>query len=240
MNTRIKSLIGALAVSTADMTAQAQEIAPGQLVSYIPMPAVAAQADAFADYLPEAAGIVCDGEPGTTYWFGLRDDYTVGIFDIFVDAAAQQAHFEGRVAAEINANAADWVVDGWDGGVVPNVYNGTILSARQPVDLDDVTTATHIALRAAEGQADALADLLTAGGAIVEETEPGTLFWVAVQYDADTFGIFDAFADEDGRDAHFAGQVAALLNEQAATLVEGGWDEGVVANIRNFEVVAMK
>lgn len=240
MKTRFKPLLGALALSTAAAAVQAQEIAPGQPVSYIPMPAVTAQADAFADYLPEAAGIVRDREPGTTYWFGLRDDYTVGIFDVFVDAAAQQAHFEGQVAADINANAAEWVVDGWDGGVLPNVNNGTILSARQPIDLGDVTTATHIALRAAPGQAEALADLLTAGGAIIEETEPGTLFWVAVRYDEDTFGIFDAFADEDGRAAHFAGQVAALLNEQAGTLVEGGWEDGVVANVRNFDVVAMR
>ncbi|ETW10779.1 hypothetical protein ATO8_20324 [Roseivivax marinus] len=240
MTTRIKPLLGALAASAAAISAHAQEIAPGQPVSYIPMPAVTAQADAFTAYLPEAAGIVRNGEPETTYWFGLRDNDTVGIFDVFVNAAAQQAHFEGQVAAEINANAADWVVDGWDGGVVPNVNNGTILSARQPVDLEDVTMATHIVLRAAEGQADALADLLKSGGAIVEETEPGTLFWVAVQYDANTFGIFDAFADGDGRAAHFAGQVAALLNEQAGTLVEGGWEDGVVANVRNFDVVAIK
>ena len=240
VKTTVATLLGAATLAGA--AAQAQEaVTAGQLASYIPMTAAEGQADAFASYLAdEAVEVVRGAEPGTTYWFGLRDGDTVGIFDVFVDAAAQQAHFEGGVASTINANASDWIEGGWDDGVIPNVNNATILSARQPVDMDAATTATHIALRAAPGQADALAELLTAGGAIIEETEPGTLFWVALQYDDENFGIFDVFANEDGRSAHFAGQVAALLNENAATLVEGGWDDGVVANVRNFDVVAMK
>lgn len=240
MKTTLATLLGAATIAGA--TAHAQEaVIAGQLASFIPMPATEGQADAFASYLAdEAARVVREDEPGTTYWFGLRDGDTIAIFDVFTDAAAQQAHFEGGVAGAINANASEWVEGGWDAGVIPNVNNATILSARQPVDMDAATTATHIALRAAPGQADALAELLTAGGAIIEETEPCTLFWVALQYDEENFGIFDVFADEDGRSAHFAGQVAALLNENAATLVDGGWDDGVVANVQNFDVVGMK
>lgn len=241
MKTRITSLLGAVAVSATAITAQAQEaITAGQVASFIPMPAAEGQADAFAAYLDEAAGIVRETEPGTSYWFGLRADDTLAIFDVFVDEDARTAHFEGQVAADINENASTWVDGGWDGGVIPNVNNATILSARRPIEMETATTATHIALEAASGQADALAELLTAGGAIVEATEPGTLFWVALQYDDENFGIFDVFADEDGRSTHFAGQVAALLNKQAATLVDGGWDDGVVANVANFDILAAK
>jgi len=33
-----------------------------------------------------------------------------------------------------------------------------------------------------------------------------------------TFGIFDAFPDEEGRQAHLAGKVAAALKEKASDL----------------------
>lgn len=85
-----------------------------------------------------------------------------------------------------------------------------------------------------------MAALLTAAGPIVAETEPETLFWTAVQIDEDNFAIFDIFADNSGREAHFAGQVAGLLNDQASVLVAGGWDEGVVANVSNFDILAIK
>ncbi|MCG8596226.1 MAG: hypothetical protein MI785_17940, partial [Kiloniellales bacterium] len=67
-----------------------------------------------------------------------------------------------------------------------------------------------------------------------------TLFWVALQVDETNFAIFDIFADNSGRDAHFAGKVAGLLKEQASVLVAGGWDAGVVANVSNFDILAIK
>jgi quinol monooxygenase YgiN len=241
MRTRFSPLLGAIALAATALSAHAEEpVLAGQLASFIPMQAADGQADTFAAYFESAAGIVRESEPGTTYWFGLRSGNTIGIFDVFTDEASRQAHFEGQVAADIAANAGTWVKGGWDDGVVPNVRNAIILSSRQPVGMESATTATHITLRAVPGQGQALADLLTAGGAIIEDTEPGTLFWVALQYDDETFGIFDVFAGEDGRTAHFAGQVAALLNEQAPALVEGGWKNGVVANVVNFDILAMK
>ena len=41
--------------------------------------------------------------------------------------------------------------------------------------------------------------------------EAGTMVWFALRLDANTFGIFDAFANEAGRDAHLAGPIAAAL-----------------------------
>ena len=85
-----------------------------------------------------------------------------------------------------------------------------------------------------------MAALLTAAGPIVAETEPGTLFWASLQIDETSFAIFDIFANNAGRETHFAGQVAGLLNERAAELVAGGWDDGVVANVHNFDILAIK
>ena len=41
--------------------------------------------------------------------------------------------------------------------------------------------------------------------------EGGTTVWFALRLDASTFGIFDAFADDAGRDAHLSGPIAAAL-----------------------------
>ena len=41
--------------------------------------------------------------------------------------------------------------------------------------------------------------------------EAGTVVWFALQLDLGTFGIFDAFADETGREAHLSGPIAAAL-----------------------------
>ena len=38
-----------------------------------------------------------------------------------------------------------------------------------------------------------------------------TTVWFALKLDASTFGIFDAFADDSGRQAHLSGPIAAAL-----------------------------
>jgi len=82
--------------------------------------------------------------------------------------------------------------------------------------------------------------LLTAAGPIVADTEPKTLYLVALRLDENNFAIFDIFADNSGREAHFAGKVASLLKEKSSAPVEGGWDNGVVANVNNYEILAIR
>lgn len=213
-----------------------------QLASYIPMTAAPKKADAFAQFLTGAAPLVKETEPGTELWFALQGapEDQLAIFDIFLNETARDAHFSGDVAGALKANASELVAGGWDDGVVANVNHAQVLSEKAPVDLYDATTATYIKITAAQGQGDTLAELLTVAGPIVAETEPKTLYWVALRLDQDNFAIFDIFADETGREAHFAGQVAGLLQEQASTLVAGGWEEGVVANVRNYKILAIK
>ena len=52
---------------------------------------------------------------------------------------------------------------------------------------------------------------------IVQE-EPATTAWFGIRLGPTTFGIFDAFPDEAGRQAHLAGRVAAALMARAAEL----------------------
>ncbi|MDB9527202.1 antibiotic biosynthesis monooxygenase [Oscillatoria sp. CS-180] len=50
------------------------------------------------------------------------------------------------------------------------------------------------------------------------QAEPATVAWFGIRLGASTFGIFDAFPDEAGRQAHLSGKVAAALMEKAPEL----------------------
>jgi hypothetical protein len=52
----------------------------------------------------------------------------------------------------------------------------------------------------------------------VVQEEPATTAWFAIRLGPSTFGIFDAFPDESGRQAHLSGCVAAALTEKASEL----------------------
>jgi quinol monooxygenase YgiN len=51
------------------------------------------------------------------------------------------------------------------------------------------------------------------------EGEPGTVRWYALQIGPSTFGIFDTFETEEGRQAHLNGPIAAALMANASTLL---------------------
>ena len=51
------------------------------------------------------------------------------------------------------------------------------------------------------------------------EAEPGTVAWFAIKIDEQTYGIFDVFDDEAGRQAHLAGPIAAALTAKADELL---------------------
>jgi len=242
MKTIILKTLGFLGLATMTINANAQEsVHMNHTASYIEMTAAADQTGELTQFLTDAAPFVKETEPGTVLWFALQGpEKQLAIFDIFVDEDARNTHFSGAVAGALNKNADRLIEGGWDEGVVANINNSSVLSAKAPVDLYTATTATYIKLTAAPGQGDALAALLTAAGPIVAETEPKTLYWVALQLDESNFAIFDIFADESGREAHFAGKVAKLLKEKSSVLVDGGWNEGVVANVNNSAILAIK
>ena len=51
------------------------------------------------------------------------------------------------------------------------------------------------------------------------EAEPDTVRWYALKIGPSTFGIFDTFETEEGRQAHLAGQIAAALMANASALL---------------------
>lgn len=80
-----------------------------------------------------------------------------------------------------------------------------------------VRVALFVRLEAKPGKETDVEDFLHGGLSIVEE-EPATIAWFAIRLGPSTFGIFDAFPDESGRQAHLSGRVAAALTEKASEL----------------------
>ena len=78
--------------------------------------------------------------------------------------------------------------------------------------------ALFVRLEAKPGKEDEVEDFLKGGLAIVQ-AEPATTAWFAIRLGKSSFGIFDAFPDEAGRQAHLAGKVAAALMANAADLL---------------------
>ena len=56
---------------------------------------------------------------------------------------------------------------------------------------------------------------LFAGALPIVENEPATVAWFAIRLGPSTFGVFDAFPDEQGREAHLSGKVPAALRDHA-------------------------
>ncbi len=81
-----------------------------------------------------------------------------------------------------------------------------------------VAKALHIHLEAKRGQEEEVASLLREIHACVER-EPATGPWYGVRYTHSTFGIFEAFPDDAGRQAHLTGQGARILMERSNELL---------------------
>jgi hypothetical protein len=80
-----------------------------------------------------------------------------------------------------------------------------------------VNVGLLVRLEAKPGKEADVENFLRKGLPIVQD-EPDTVAWFAIRLGPSTFGIFDAFPDDRGRQAHLSGRVAAALKESAAEL----------------------
>ena len=86
-------------------------------------------------------------------------------------------------------------------------------------DRDETETlALLVMLEARPGKSDELEAFLASALPLAEE-EPGTVSWYALKLGPRSFGIFDTFADQAGRDAHLAGDIAKALFARADELL---------------------
>ena len=80
-----------------------------------------------------------------------------------------------------------------------------------------VHKALFARLEAKPGKEAAVQDLLINAVALANQ-EMRTTVWFALKLGPSTFGVFDAFADEEGRQAHLNGPIAQALMANAPVL----------------------
>ena len=78
----------------------------------------------------------------------------------------------------------------------------------------ETTVGLLLTVEAKSGAEDEVAKLFAGALSIVND-EPATIAWFAIRLGPSTFGVFDAFPDDSGRQAHLTGQVPKALNENA-------------------------
>jgi quinol monooxygenase YgiN len=96
-----------------------------------------------------------------------------------------------------------------------------------------VSVGLYVRLEAKPGKEAAVESFLNSGLTLVQQ-EPATVAWFAIKMGPSTFGIFDAFPDDAGRQAHLTGRVAAALMANAADLLASP------PKIEKVDVVAAK
>jgi|SRR6185503_7370952 len=93
--------------------------------------------------------------------------------------------------------------------------------------------ALYVKLEAKQGKEEDVESFLRSGLSIVEN-EPATISWYALRMGPSTFGIFDTFPDEEGRQAHLSGDVAKALMAKASELLSEP------PSIQKVEILAAK
>jgi hypothetical protein len=148
------------------------------------------------------ARALVEAEPATTAWFALRFGHgEYGVFDAFPDEDGRKAHLSGKVVEALQQHAdlidGDPVIEKVD-VLADKLASGSVtkgLLLRLPIK------ANHAA--DAEG--------FLKGGRDIVADEPGTIAWFALRFENGDYGIFDVFADKQGRRAHLTGEIPKQL-----------------------------
>jgi len=73
-------------------------------------------------------------------------------------------------------------------------------------------------LEAKPGKEQEVSDFIKSALALAQN-EPATVRWYALQLGPSTFGVFDTFGSEEGRQAHLQGPIAQALMAKADELL---------------------
>jgi len=96
-----------------------------------------------------------------------------------------------------------------------------------------IKKALYVRLDAKPGFETKVEEFLASALPLVE-AEPATKAWFAIKMGRATFGIFDVFPDDAGREAHLAGKVAETLMARAGELLR------TPPQIEKIDVIAAK
>ena len=82
----------------------------------------------------------------------------------------------------------------------------------------DVKVGLLVRLEAKKGKEAEVEAFLKSGLALAQQ-ERATTAWFAIKFGPSSYGVFDVFPDEPGRQAHLSGPIAAALMAKAGDLL---------------------
>lgn len=85
--------------------------------------------------------------------------------------------------------------------------------------MTEVTVGLYVRIEALPGKEDEVEAFLL-GGLPLVLAEPDTTAWFAIRMGPSTFGIFDVFPGDAGRNAHLGGKVAAALMDSVGKTIQ--------------------
>jgi quinol monooxygenase YgiN len=183
------------------------------------------QDDEVEEFLRSALPAVRD-EPGTTAWFAVRFGRSqYGIFDVFPDDQARDAHLSGPVAQALMQRSDEMFAS------APEIHKLDVLAEKLPADgaTGEITKALLLTFEPKSDHEDEVAEFLRGARSLVEE-EPETIDWFAIRLDDGQYGIFDVFPNNKARFAHLTGKVPRELAKNATSLL-GGFPDMDMTNV---------
>ncbi|KAF9562405.1 hypothetical protein CPC08DRAFT_742206 [Agrocybe pediades] len=164
---------------------------------------------------------IAKSEPATIQWFAAKvqdsspssPEYI--IFDTFPDDEGRKAHFAGDIPKALHAQGAEFLARPPD---VSQVACEILVSKVAKVDgaaEGDVKMGYKVGLialfEAKPGKRETVREFMK-GAELMLEEEPDTLVWCAVHFTGtDKFAVVDFFANEEARQTHLKGKIAAAL-----------------------------
>jgi len=186
---------------------------------------------AVEEFLASALPLV-QAETSTTAWFAVRfgrSDY--GIFDVFPDEAARDAHLAGPVAATLNERASELFES------APRIQKFDVLADKMPVvSSEPDTKGLLLTFRAKPGHEGEVEEFVGYAHELVNG-ERTTTAWFAVRTDDGEYGFFDVFPAGEDRFMHLVGRVPRELARHAFTLL-GSMPELEMANVQAEKIGA--
>jgi quinol monooxygenase YgiN len=165
------------------------------------------------DLLQSALPLV-QQEAATTAWFGIRfgrSEY--GIFDVFPDEEAREAHLSGPVTQALQQEVGKLFA------APPKIQKLDVLAEKLPVMPDEVDTkGLLLTFKAKAGHEHDVEEFLRYVQPMVME-EQNTTAWFAIHLAHGEYGIFDTFPDNGSRFEHLIGHVPRELAKNVFSLM---------------------
>lgn len=161
---------------------------------------------AVADFL-RAGLALAQAEKETISWYALQfSSNTFGVFDTFPTESGRDAHLSGAIGSQLPGLVQKGIIE------APQVEKVNILASKltHAKSGDNQVALVVRVTPFSSGYSSAVNDFLIAGLPLAQE-EIATNTWYALKFSDGTYGVFDTFPNDAGRQAHLNGRIGSQL-----------------------------